>query len=180
MPEVSTATMNAPLVWPQARRIKLISLIFGLIVVIDQLTKQWAISTLRGHRPSVYLGNLFRLEYAENPGAFLGLGSSMPAAVRFWLMTVAVAGILVICMVYVLRDRKLSAMATLGFSLVTSGGFSNLLDRIFRTEGKVVDFMNMGVGELRTGIFNVADMAIMGGIFLVLIHLMKEQKADQA
>ena len=50
-----------------------------------------------------------------------------------------------------------------------SGGFSNLYDRI-TNHGGVVDFMNMGVGSLRTGIFNVADMAIMAGVLLLVIY----------
>lgn len=158
----------------QRSRVRIILWISFIVVLLDQLTKQVAIHYLRGKAPHVFLGNLFRLEYAENPGAFLGLGSTMPPWLRFWLMTVAVAGILVVCLYYVVKDSKLTGFATFGFSLVVSGGFSNLLDRIFRTEGRVVDFMNMGIGELRTGIFNVADMAIMGGIFMVLIHLVNE------
>jgi len=47
-------------------------------------------------------------------------------------------------------------------SLILGGGLSNLYDRI--AYGKVVDFMNMGIGDLRTGIFNVADMFILAGI----------------
>ena len=51
-----------------------------------------------------------------------------------------------------------------------SGGISNMIDRVL--SGAVIDFMNIGIGNLRTGIFNVADMAIMAGLFLVVIaHL---------
>jgi signal peptidase II len=57
--------------------------------------------------------------------------------------------------------------AALGVALFVAGGASNLLDRI--TYGKVVDFMNVGLGPLRTGIFNVADMAIMLGAAIVVV-----------
>jgi len=55
----------------------------------------------------------------------------------------------------------------IGTSLVLAGGASNWVDRVVR--GSVVDFLNIGVGPLRTGIFNVADMAIMLGVAVLLL-----------
>jgi signal peptidase II len=52
-------------------------------------------------------------------------------------------------------------------ALFVDGGASNLLDRI--TYGKVIDFMNVGLGPVRTGIFNVADLAIMLGAAIVIV-----------
>jgi signal peptidase II len=57
-------------------------------------------------------------------------------------------------------------LALLGVSVFVAGGVSNLLDRI--VYGNVIDFMNVGVGPLRTGIFNVADMAVILGAAIVL------------
>jgi CheY-like chemotaxis protein len=54
---------------------------------------------------------------------------------------------------------------TLGALLLAAGGIGNLIDRVMR-EGAVIDFMNMGVGSLRTGIFNIADVQIMIGVAL--------------
>ena len=48
-----------------------------------------------------------------------------------------------------------------------AGGLSNLVDRI--AMGSVIDFLNIGIGPIRTGIFNVADVAIMAGIALLLV-----------
>jgi len=58
-------------------------------------------------------------------------------------------------------------LALVGIALFVAGGSSNLLDRL--TRGSVIDFMNVGLGPLRTGIFNVADMAIMLGAGLVIL-----------
>jgi len=55
-----------------------------------------------------------------------------------------------------------SELTGIPFSMILGGGLSNLFDRI--AFGKVVDFMNVGVGNLRTGIFNIADMIILAGI----------------
>jgi signal peptidase II len=159
-------------------------ILFGCIalslILLDQWTKQLAIQHLKGHFPLIFWGNLFRLEYAENPGAFLGLGSNIPDGLRFFLMTGVVAIILLGCLYFVLKDPKLTKWPALGFALVISGGLSNLLDRLFRTEGRVVDFMNMGIGPLRTGIFNIADMAIMAGIGIIFFTLIREPKPKRA
>jgi len=53
------------------------------------------------------------------------------------------------------------------FAFIAGGGISNIYDRMFNN-GHVIDFMNAGIGPVRTGIFNVADMAITGGIIVML------------
>ncbi|MCM2277432.1 MAG: signal peptidase II [Oligoflexia bacterium] len=136
--------------------------------LVDQLTKLAAIEWLRGAPPRIYLGDLFRLQYAENPGAFLSLGSSMPPAIRFWVFSVAVGAFLLGCVVYLYRSRDQDRLSSIGLAIITSGGISNLIDRLFRPGGRVIDFMNVGIGDLRTGIFNVADMAIMLGVGMML------------
>jgi signal peptidase II len=60
-------------------------------------------------------------------------------------------------------------------TLIFSGGISNLYDRVLNN-GTVIDFLNVGIGSLRTGIFNVADMTNMLSIFLLLF--IKDKKAD--
>ena len=64
-----------------------------------------------------------------------------------------------------------------GLALVFAGGASNLADRIAR--GSVIDFMNVGLGSLRTGIFNVADVALLGGVgFLLFAHFRSPSRAS--
>ena len=63
--------------------------------------------------------------------------------------------------------RRWPRPTLLGVALFVAGGTSNLLDRI--TYGKVIDFMNVGLGPVRTGIFNVADIAIMLGATIVVV-----------
>ena len=58
--------------------------------------------------------------------------------------------------------------ALLGVALFVAGGASNFPDRIIY--GMVIDFMNVGIGSLRTGIFNVADMAIMLGAGILVLE----------
>jgi len=75
--------------------------------------------------------------------------------------------LLVACVLVLLRDRR-PRLAPLGLALVFAGGASNLVDRIVR--GSAVDFLNVGVGPLRTGIFNVADVAITLGVVLLVLR----------
>jgi lipoprotein signal peptidase len=63
----------------------------------------------------------------------------------------------------------------LAVSLFVAGGIGNLMDRIFHG-GSVADFLNVGVGPLRTGIFNIADVAIMGGVLVLIFFVCCKQK----
>ena len=72
------------------------------------------------------------------------------------------------------RSEPPSSVSALGVALFVAGGASNLLDRI--SYGMVIDFMNVGVGPLRTGIFNVADVAIMLGAGLLLFERYRAQR----
>jgi signal peptidase II len=133
----------------------------------DQVTKHAAATQLMGLPRQSYLGDTLRLEYAENPGAFLSLGASLPQWARVALFSVGTGLLLMLCGALALR-RLWPTHALLAFSLVAAGGVSNLVDRL--AHGKVIDFMNIGVGQVRTGIFNVADVAIMLGVALFLVH----------
>lgn len=139
----------------------------AICVILDQATKFIAQTELKGHVAQSYLGNIFRLEYAENPGAFLSLGAHLPAGLRFWLLTALTGVFLLGVIIYLFTHPKLDRATHHGLVLVTGGGVSNLLDRIFRENGNVVDFLNVGIGSLRTGIFNIADMAIMLGVIIL-------------
>jgi signal peptidase II len=59
----------------------------------------------------------------------------------------------------------------------TEGGIGNLLDRVFY-DGRVIDFMNLGIGRLRTGIFNVADVYITIGILLLAFHAVQRLRSS--
>jgi signal peptidase II len=150
-----------------SNRTFLLSVVLATCVGCDQATKKLAVVVLKDTPPRIYLGNLLRLEYAENPGAFLGLGGALPDWHRFALLTLVSSAILVGLALFVCLKRSLSATDVVGYALILAGGASNMIDRV--AAGVVVDFLNVGIGPLRTGIFNVADMAIMAGLATVLL-----------
>ena len=148
-------------------RILIICLVSFLCIGCDQSTKMLASEYLSKGSMSSYLGDTLRIGYTENTGAFLGLGSNLPENIRYALFVVLVGVFLVGLLVYMLKSSKQSQCSIIGFSLIFSGGLSNLYDR-FINNGAVIDFMNIGIGSLRTGVFNIADMAIMLGAFMVI------------
>jgi signal peptidase II len=130
----------------------------------DRVTKHFAAVSLSEVPPQSFMMDTVRLEYAENSGAFLSLGAHWPTKVRTGLFTVGTAIFLLAVVLAAARGRW-SGPDLVGTALFVAGGASNLVDRVIR--GSVIDFMNVGIGPLRTGIFNIADMAIMLGAAMV-------------
>ena len=65
------------------------------------------------------------------------------------------------------------------FALILAGGLGNIIDRIWH-DRHVTDFMNVGIGSLRTGIFNVADMCVTAGVIGLVIISFTEKKHENA
>jgi len=138
----------------------------GATIGCDRVTKHIAATTLSGTQTRSFLADTVRLEYVENVGAFLGLGADWPSWARTTIFSVGNVVLLLVLAVMAMRLRW-PRLALLGLALFVAGGASNLVDRI--AYGKVIDFMNVGLGPLRTGIFNVADMAIMLGAGIIAV-----------
>jgi signal peptidase II len=81
------------------------------------------------------------------------------------LFSGVVGAVLAALLVYLFVSKPQNPLVGASIALIVGGGVSNLIDRL-RYGGYVVDFLNVGIGPLRTGIFNVADMAIMAGVIL--------------
>lgn len=160
-----------------AKKAVLIGLILCSCVGCDQLAKTAVQSHLEPSQPIYLLGDVFRLQYIENKGAFLGLGAKLPDAVQFWVLIVLVGAALIGMLRFIWTSQAMNLMGILGGALIVGGGFSNLLDRVFNN-GAVVDFMNIGIGNVRTGIFNLADLALMIGIGLLLAWSVLSSRKD--
>lgn len=138
----------------------------------DQATKRLAQFALKDNKPLSFLSDTFRLEYAENKGAFLSMGANLPDTQRFLLLTILSSALLVGMTIYVCLSRRVKTLEIVGYGMIIAGGLSNMIDRVLA--GAVVDFMIIGIGNLRTGIFNIADVAIMAGLFLVIYAQSRE------
>ncbi len=153
-------------------RFRLLSVIALSLVAIDQATKHYAMASLKetAAHPLTALGGSVRIQYAENPGAFLSFMADWGPNARFWVLTVTNAVVLSGLAWYLLSSPAEDRWMWLALSFILAGGIGNLIDRV-RFDGHVIDFLNMGIGNLRTGIFNVADIAITAGFLMLLPRL---------
>lgn len=142
---------------------------------LDQLTKRIAEKTLAHEPMQSFLFDTFRLQYIKNKGAFLGFGSNFSELVKLWLFLIIPFLCLLAAAIFVAFSRKPSTDQAVLVSLIVGGGISNLIDRVM--QGSVTDFLNVGLGSLRTGIFNVADMAIMAGAIGLILSELYYRKA---
>lgn len=134
-----------------------------VIIVIDQVTKRWVMSSLPLHLPQSAIPGLIQLTYTHNRGAAFGILQNR----RYLFIVIAaiVVGLLLRYRDEITQGRTLLKIA---LALVISGAVGNLIDRALR--GFVVDFLEFAF--VRFPIFNVADMAIVGGVSLFVIDLL--------
>src|SRR5262249_25718654 len=132
-----------------------------------------ATTGLAGQPPIFLLGDTIRLSYAENPGGFLSVGAGLPEWVRVW-MFVALAIVAVFALaVFSVHKLPIDLVHLIALTMLIGGGVGNIIDRVIY--GAVRDFLNVGVGPIRTGVFNVADLAITFASVLLVLRAWKER-----
>lgn len=144
--------------------------IFGILALnisCDQISKSIVRTKIDAHEQISVIDSYVTLMRVENKGAFLSLGDSLPAPVRFILLSLLPLGVLGFGIGYLFSKTSLPKLSVLGFAFVIGGGIGNLYDRL--VHGSVTDFMHIDFVIFQTGIFNMADVSIMTGIFIVVI-----------
>lgn len=139
-----------------------LGMVLGLIL-LDQASKLWAISTFKNGPALSWAWDTFRITYAENSGAFLSLGAQLPEFIRFLVMVVFNAIVLLAVAVFLWVKREMPDRQRIVLGVILAGGIGNLIDRVCYS-GVVIDFLNIGIGSLRSGIFNLADVWVSGGV----------------
>lgn len=140
----------------------------------DRATKGFAKLRLKDKPALSYFHNTVRLEYVENTGAFLSFGENWPRAVSFWALSIFPLLFLSGFFVYAVNKAKdVNFFELLPFAFIFSGGVGNIVDRILY-DRHVIDFMNLGIVNLRTGIFNFADICVTTGVLLLVVNSLKK------
>ena len=129
-----------------------------VLIGIDQVTKKIAENLLAGKGEVNVLNDYIILILARNRGGFLSFGKGVNDIIWMILFIIIPLIVLVGLSFYILSKQKGNTFYLTVWVLVLSGGLGNIIDRILY--GSVIDFMNIGIGSLRTGIFNVADLYI--------------------
>jgi signal peptidase II len=150
-------------------RIGLFCLLSLSLVSWDKVTKDLAKAHLRDKPAQSYMGDTFRLEYVENTGAAMSMADDLSPEASFWLLSVGPLAILLGLFAYVIRHiQEIRTSRMIGLCLIFAGGIGNIMDRLV-FDRHVSDFMNIGVRNLRTGIFNFADLWITAGVVSLVV-----------
>jgi signal peptidase II len=160
--------MERPVLQNTIVRIALFCLLSLSLISWDKVSKELAKTHLRDQAVRSYLDDTIRLMYVENTGAAMSLADNLDPAVSFWLLGIVPLVILVGLFGYVVRHASRMPVSRIAaFSLIFSGGVGNILDRLI-FDRHVTDFMNIGFRNVRTGIFNFADVWITAGVVCLL------------
>lgn len=146
-----------------------------LNVGCDQVSK----SLIRKHVvPRDYIRlveDAFIMTNVENTGAMLGFGQNFTPALKIILLQLLPLLVLLFLLYRILVRTQLSPWMAVAFSFVIGGGIGNLIDRI--RYGSVTDFLQLRLGFLQTGIFNMADVSVSLGVILILVFTLFGQKS---
>jgi signal peptidase II len=155
-------------------RTLVILMIIGSAIGFDQVSKV----IIRHEMPAQqYIGMLddhLVITRVENTGAFLSLGNRLPKAISFILLILLPLAMMAYAFYYVLTKDTLSTLAVVALCCIIGGGIGNLFDRALY--GSVTDFLHIDFILFRTGVFNVADLSITTGVFMMLLDQLPGRK----
>ena len=143
------------------------------VLALDVTTKSLAVAHLvPEYVPHEVLGDWVQLTLAYNPGASFGIGAGPYSRVIF--IVLAAFALVILGQLYraTARDDRARAAA---LGLVSAGALGNMMDRLRSSRG-VVDFIDLGMGDVRFYTFNVADVAITVGALLLARILWQEER----
>ncbi len=132
-----------------------------IIILLDQITKFYAVKLLKGNAPIIIIKNFLQFNYVENFGAAFGILQNKK--VFFIIMTtIVVIGIII----YIKTNSHLTTTMKIALAMIIGGAIGNLVDRI--RLGYVVDFIDVNFwGHYDFPVFNVADSSIVIATFLI-------------
>ncbi len=146
----------------------MIYLIFVLGMLLDYVTKIWAIGTLKGQPDITVIEGFFDFSYLENRGAAFGIFQG-----RVYLLAFVTIIIMAVLFVMYQKTKKKTKLLTISTALIMTGAIGNLIDRL--RYGFVVDFISWHwKNTYYFPTFNVADICITVGTGLLILYIIKE------
>lgn len=133
----------------------------AIVVILDQASKRLIWAAFQDTGGMDLIDGVLRIRLSTNTGAVMGLlSNSRPLLISVTIISI----IALIYFAYRMRYAPFFKRVCLG--LVLGGAFGNLIDRI--ATGKVIDFIDMGIGSLRWPTYNVADIAVTVGAIILI------------
>jgi len=148
----------------------------GLVIVLDQLTKLWA-STSLDYGVPVPVMPLFNLTLMHNTGAafsFLSEGSGW----QRWFFALLALVISVVLVVWLTRLKPQQRWLAVALTLVLGGALGNVIDRVYL--GYVIDFLDFYYHKWHWPAFNIADSAISVGAVMLVIDSLRGERQDKS
>jgi signal peptidase II len=138
-----------------------------VVVIVDQLTKLWIMTSFALHEQLTIIPGFFNLVYVTNTGAAFGfLAGSKNLLRQAFFVAVAILALVVIVFAYTHLKRQ-GKIFVYALGLIAGGAVGNLIDRL--RFGSVVDFLDFYIGSYHWPAFNAADSAITTGVGLFLL-----------
>ena len=138
--------------------------LFAALLGADQLIKYWTVEHLALGESAAFLPGIVQLTRVHNYGAAWSSFSGMR-----WLLIVFTSLMMVVCLIYLIREYRKSKLLTASLTLIIGGGIGNLIDRIFR-DGLVVDYLDVKLFHF--AVFNFADCCVVVGVVLLAWYLL--------
>lgn len=148
-------------------RFLIVSISILFLVGCDQTTKKIAQTELKD-KSKTEIAGFIHLQYIENDGGMLSLGSKLPQEIKFIVFILVVFVFLIILFIYILKNQGEMFLKQSALVLILSGGLGNLVDRVFNN-GNVIDFIRIRLPLIESGIFNIADFYVTLGFILILL-----------
>jgi signal peptidase II len=145
---------------------EILIIILGLI--LDRLTKVWAMSYIKGNE-IVIIKDFFQFSYVENRGAAFGILQN-----KQMFLAVITSLVIIAMIVYLIKYKPTSKLLKISLAIVIGGALGNLIDRFYFRY--VVDFITVHYKDVYYfPSFNVADMFVVCGTFLLAICILKDE-----
>ncbi len=147
--------------------------IIGFVIILDQWSK-WIIKTsFRLYQSEPIIQDFFHFTYVTNDGMAFGL--SFPGGKHLLLvMTILLTGFIIGLL---WKEKNSHPLVRYGLALILGGAIGNMIDRFFY--GKVVDFMDLMIGDFHWYIFNIADSAVSIGMIMFIFHSLVIEKSTE-
>ena len=144
----------------------IIGIIFIFSILLDQVTKRWAVNVLKNGESIKITENFLRFAYAENRGAAFSILQNQ----RWFFIIVTVIVLLILGYIY-FNTKNLTKLSKLSIAMTAGGAIGNFIDRLLL--GYVIDFIDVRFGNLYNfPIFNVADSFVVCGAILMMILIL--------
>lgn len=149
------------------KRNTFIVLLIVFNIAIDQISKVLVRANFQYGEVKSLIGDTFIMQYVENKGAFLGMGSNMNPTLKLIFLLILPTVVLGYVIYYIIKTKELDRLSLIAFCCIIGGGIANVFDRVVYKQVTDFFFIDLG-GVFKTGIFNVADLSVTTGMIMLL------------